>query len=145
MTKFNKVVLIMVSIIVALIAIITVIAFSRNNSRGEANEKKETKVSEVILDGCTNEYEMLQNQTITTATVTSKKINKDNELEEQFILKEVDGRILIYKVSNSGEEIIYENTDISTDYLPIKDKKALKERIKVQGKEKLNEFIENFE
>ena len=145
MSKFNKVILIMVSFLVVLTAIITAVIFSNTNKREEANEKKETKVSEVILDECTEEYEMLQNKAITTSTSTSKKVNESPKNEEQFILKEVEGKIVIYTIEKNGEEKLFEKTEISTEYLPKKDRLELEQGIKLQGKEELNQFIENFE
>lgn len=148
MSRFNKIVLILVSILVVLTAIVSAMIFSNSNKQEEANEKKETKVSEIILDECTEEYEKLQNKTITTAVNNSKKVNenKDNDKsDESFLIKELDGKIIIYKIEKSGEEVLYEKTEISTEYLPNKDRVALKEGIRIQGKEKLNEYIEDFE
>lgn len=148
MSRFTKILLIMVSFLIVLIAIITAIIFSNTNKQKEANERKETKVSEVILDECTEEYEMLQNKVITTAVNNSKKVNgnkKDEQDNEQFILKDLEGKIVVYKIENNGEEIIFEKTEISTEYLPEKDKKAIKEGIKVLGQKRLNEIIEDFE
>lgn len=145
MTKYNKFVLIMVSILVVLIAIITAMAVFKKNSRVEANEKKETKVSEVILDECTDEYEMQQNKTVTTAIVTSKKVNSNKEKDKHYILKDVDGKIVVYQIENNGEEILYEKTEISTEYLPDKDKALIVAGIEVKGEQKLNELLESFE
>lgn len=148
MSRFTKILLIMVSFLIVLIAIITAIIFSNTNKQKEANERKETKVSEVILDECTEEYEMLQNKAITTAVNNSKKVNgnkKDEQDNEQFILKDLEGKIVVYKIENNGEETLFEKTEISTEYLPEKDKKAIKEGIKVLGQKRLNEIIEDFE
>lgn len=69
----------------------------------------------------------------------------EGECGEHYILKDEEGKIAIYKISEKGEESLYEKTDISTDYLPEKDKNAIKQGFKINVKEKLNELIESFE
>ena len=64
---------------------------------------------------------------------------------QHYILKQEDGKIVIYKLSEEGKEVLYEKTDIAIDYLPAKDKEAIKEGYKVNGKEKLNKLMESFE
>ncbi|MBR3255970.1 MAG: BofC C-terminal domain-containing protein [Clostridia bacterium] len=202
MSNINKVIIIMVSITVVLIAIVLALVISQNTSREEATEIKETKVSEVILDDCTDEYEMMQNEVVKTNTeeekispncrlIVQKKYNGcndtineymqmpqklvnaskeelqkeykdwqikeftpnqvtiykeyDGECGEHFILKENEGKIDIYKIDEQGKQTIYEKTEISTTYLPEKDKLAIAEGLKVNSEEKLNEIIESFE
>lgn len=69
----------------------------------------------------------------------------DGECGEHYILKDKEGKVIVYKIDNNGKEQEYEKTEVSTDYLPEKDKKLIKEGLKVNGKEKLNEIIESFE
>ena len=69
----------------------------------------------------------------------------DGECGEHYILKNEDGKIVIYKRNKDGEETQYENTDVSVDYLPDDDKKMLENGLKVNGREKLNKLIESFE
>ncbi len=69
----------------------------------------------------------------------------DEVCGQHYILKQEDGKIVIYKLSEEGKEVLYEKTDIAIDYLPNKDKEAIKEGYKINGKEKLNKLIESFE
>ena len=69
----------------------------------------------------------------------------DGECGEHYILKDENGKIVIYKISEKGEETFYEKTNVSIDYLPEKDKSAIKQGLKINVKEKLNELIEGFE
>lgn len=67
------------------------------------------------------------------------------ECGEHYILKNDDGKIVIYKRNKNGEETQYEKTDVCVDYLPDDDKQMLKNGLKVNGREKLNKLIESFE
>lgn len=69
----------------------------------------------------------------------------DGECGEHFILKDDDGKIAIYKILENGEEELYETTEISTDYLTGLDNMDIQNGLRVNGLEKLNELIENFE
>lgn len=67
------------------------------------------------------------------------------ECGEHFLLKDDDGTIAIYKILENGEEELYEKTEISTDYLTQIDSADIKNGLRVNGKEELNELIESFE
>ena len=53
--------------------------------------------------------------------------------------------IVIYKLLEDGTEKEYEVTDISTEYITDTDKINMKNGIKVNGKQELNQLIEDFE
>lgn len=83
-----------------------------------------------------------------------KKFSTDNvvlykELEgscdNDYIIKEKDGNIVIFKLDNKDREILYDVTSIEVQYLPETDLKQLKDGIKVNGLEKVNQIIEDFE
>ena len=65
--------------------------------------------------------------------------------DEHYILREKDGKIVIYKIDENGQEKLYETTEIAIDYLTDEDKENIKNGIKVTGKEELNQLIEDFE
>lgn len=67
------------------------------------------------------------------------------ECGQHYILKEVNGVIVIYQITETGEEKEYQKTEIATDYLTDTDKIAIKNGLKVEGKEALNQIIEDFE
>ena len=139
MNKNNKVILIMIGIITVLIAIFSDFIIYRPISQNKVGEKAETEISEVILDECTDEFENMEEEIIKTNAALDKG-NKDH-----YVLKDNDGKILIYKINDQGKEELYEETEISTEYLPEADKKLINDGLKVEGREKLNEIIESFE
>ena len=70
---------------------------------------------------------------------------KEGICEEHYLLKENNGYIAIYKIDNAGKEILKENTQIVTTYLPETDKQNLKNGIKIIGKENLSLTLEDYE
>ncbi|MBO4293241.1 MAG: hypothetical protein J5881_02485 [Clostridia bacterium] len=203
MDKLNKVIISMLTISAILIAIVVALLLNQNNkNKGEVGESTKTQIGEVIYDECTDEYEEIGEDVITTNTeeekispnckitltkyykgckdtindyisvpqelvnCTEKQLqgkyndweikefssNKivlyrefEGECGEHYILKDNNGKIYIYKINENGKQEEYEKTDVATDYLPEKDKEAIKQGLKVNGKEKLNELIESFE
>lgn len=69
----------------------------------------------------------------------------DSVCDEDYIIREKDGNIVVFKLNNEGREILYDTTSIESQYLPETDLIQLKEGIKVNGLEKLNQIIEDFE
>ena len=70
---------------------------------------------------------------------------KEGICDEHYLLKENNGYIAIYKIDNAGKEILKENTQIVTTYLPETDKQNLKNGIKIIGKENLSLTLEDYE
>lgn len=67
------------------------------------------------------------------------------ECGEHYILKDKDGQIVVYSIDSNGKENEYEKTCISTEYLTDADKVNIKNGIRVNGKQELNQMIEDFE
>lgn len=82
-------------------------------------------------------------------TFTSNEIvlfqNIDGECGEHYVVKDKNGKVTIYKVTEDGEEVEFEQTQITTEYLPETDKVNMKNGISVNGREELNQLIEDFE
>lgn len=78
-----------------------------------------------------------------TQIVISKK--EEGECGEHYIVKDKEGKVAIYKLLEDGTENEYEVTDISTEYITDTDKINMKNGIKVNGKQELNQLIEDFE
>ena len=78
-----------------------------------------------------------------TQIVISKK--EEGECGEHYIVKDKEGKVVIYKLLEDGTEKEYEVTDISTEYITDTDKINMKIGIKVNGKQELNQLIEDFE
>lgn len=70
---------------------------------------------------------------------------KEGECGEHYIVKDRDGKVVIYEKKSDGQEIFIEETDIATDYLTETDKINMKNGIKINGKQELNQLIEDFE
>lgn len=70
---------------------------------------------------------------------------EEGECGEHFIVRDNNGKITIYEILEDSSEKEYEITDISTEYLTETDKINMKQGIKVNGKQELNQLIENFE
>lgn len=64
---------------------------------------------------------------------------------EHYIIKEKDGYIAIYTINENNKETLQEMTQILTAYLPEEDLIRLKEGIQIQGKENLNQALEDYE
>lgn len=73
-------------------------------------------------------------------------LSKDFEGEcgEHYVLKNVDGNIVVFKIVNGIEEE-YEKTDISVDYMTETDKISFENGLKVYGKQNLSQILEDFE
>lgn len=69
----------------------------------------------------------------------------EGSCNEHFVVREKDGKVVIYKILENGEEEEIEVTQISTDYLTETDKMEMEKGIKVNGKQELNKLIEDFE
>lgn len=80
-------------------------------------------------------------------TDTDIIISKDFEgsCDEHFIVKDVDGIVTAFKIKEDGTEEEYEITDIATEYLTDTDKIEMKNGIRVNGKQNLNQLIEDYE
>ena len=70
---------------------------------------------------------------------------EEGQCDEHYIVRDENSNIMIYKILSDGKEEIYQNTGISTEYLPETDKISLRDGIKVFGRENLNSVIEDFE
>lgn len=69
----------------------------------------------------------------------------DSNCGQHFILRNDNGKVIIYKINENNEEEIYEKTEISVEYLTETDKVEIQNGIRVNGVEDLNQLIENFE
>lgn len=70
------------------------------------------------------------------------KKEEEGQCNEHYIIKDENSNIIIYRVLNDGAEEVYQNTGISTEYLPETDRINLKSGVKVFGIENLNSIIE---
>lgn len=69
----------------------------------------------------------------------------DSNCGQHYVLRNVDGKIVVYIIGEDNEESVFETTDISVDYLTESDKIEIENGIRVNGKENLKQLIEDFE
>ena len=78
-----------------------------------------------------------------TDIILSKEL--EGSCNEHFLVKDVDGIVTVFKVLDNGTEEEYQVTDIATEYLTDTDKIEMKNGIRVNGKQNLNQLIEDYE
>ena len=64
---------------------------------------------------------------------------------EHYLLKSENGIVSIYQVLDNGNLEKIEETEISVEYLPETDKINMEKGIEVNGKQNLNQLLEDFE
>ncbi len=64
---------------------------------------------------------------------------------EHYIVRDKEGKVVIYEIQDDESEKEYEETDIYTEYLTETDKNNIQKGIYVNGKQNLNQLIEDFE
>lgn len=70
---------------------------------------------------------------------------KQGNCGEHYMVKDKEGQVAIYQVLEDGTEKELEVTGITTEYLPETDKINMKNGIEVNGKQDLNQLIEDYE
>lgn len=70
---------------------------------------------------------------------------KEGECGEHYMIKDKEGKVTIYQILENGEQQEIEVTAITTEYLPETDKINMKKGIQVNGRQELNQLIEDFE
>lgn len=111
----------------------------------------------------TSEYREVAEELVNKTKSEMEKIYKDWKVEkfsdadivlikeeagtcgEHYVVRDKDGRIAIFEVQKDGTEKECEITDIYTEYLTETDKNSIKKGIFVNGKQNLNQLIEDFE
>lgn len=69
----------------------------------------------------------------------------DSQCGEHYIVRDKDGKVAVYLLSGDGTETELQKTEISTEFLTEADKLELQNGISANGKQELNQVIENFE
>ena len=110
------------------------------------NEYKDIDSSDVNL---TEDEIQNKNREWTINEFSSEQVIFEKESEEfcnqHYKLKLIDNRIVIFNISEDGEEKEYKRTEISSEYLTQEDLLRLKEGITVYGKENLTSVLEDYE
>ena len=69
----------------------------------------------------------------------------DSQCGEHYIVRDKDGKVAVYLLSGDGTETELQETEISTEFLTEADKLELQNGISANGRQELNQVIENFE
>ena len=74
-------------------------------------------------------------------------LNKEVEgsCNEHYIVRDVDGTVTVFHVLEDGTEEQYMVTDIATEYLTDTDKIEMEKGIEINGKQNLNQLIEDYQ
>lgn len=70
---------------------------------------------------------------------------KQGECGEHYMVKDKEGEVVIYQILQDGTQKELEVTAITTEYLPEADKINMKNGIQVNGKQALNQLLEDYE
>lgn len=70
---------------------------------------------------------------------------KNQMCQNHYVLKEKDGKIVVYYFDETGEEKLKNETDILTKYLPDEDIELLKKGIKANSEAQLNQILSDYE
>ena len=142
---------ILITFTVIFMIAIGIVVFNNNNKNIDSQKSNENIVnnetdisSSYIMDDCINEwkdYSLTVQEEIKEASQTLT-----DESKTYIVKSEVDyDYIKVYYINNQNEEILYKVTDIAIQYLGKDDVERLKQGIKVNGLQELNQLLEDFE
>ena len=78
-----------------------------------------------------------------TDIILNRKV--EGSCNEHYIVRNLNGIVTVFHILDDGTEEKYMVTDIATEYLTDTDKVEMEKGIKVNGKQNLNQLIEDFE
>ncbi len=78
-----------------------------------------------------------------TDIILSKEVEGD--CNEHYVVRDVDGTVTVFHILDDGTEEKYMITDIATEYLTDTDKIEMGKGIEINGKQNLNQLIEDYE
>lgn len=107
-------------------------------------EEVSTDLVNVTQEQLQEHYKSWTIETFSADEVTLYK-ELDGECGEHYMLRDVDGYIVIYEIGTNGDEILLEETEIPTEYLTETDMISIENGLVVYGKENLNKLLEDFE
>lgn len=78
-----------------------------------------------------------------TDIILNRKV--EGSCNEHYIVRNLNGIVTVFHILDDGTEEKYMVTDIATEYLTDTDKVEMEKGIEVNGKQNLNQLIEDFE
>lgn len=132
--SYKKVIGLLIAIIFFISMGVGILLFKYFNK----NEKIGYEYIEKTFDERANSIENIDN-------IENKVLNANSNSESYYIIKNLNGYIVVYEIDENNSEELIESTGIAVEYLTETDKIHLNEGIKVFGKENLNKVLEDFE
>ena len=141
---------VLLSIIIVIILIFGLRIFNNVRKINEPEQENTVNVvdnqtelsGEYVTDDCIDEWE---DYAIFVQEELKDANSSLSDEDKIYILKAENNNIEVYYINENNEEILYKVTDISTKYLPKEDVESLERGIKVEGVQKLNQLLEDFE
>lgn len=65
--------------------------------------------------------------------------------EEHYVVRDVDGKVTVFRKDDGGNEILVLATEANTKYLPVEDRNKLESGISIVGKDNLSNLLEDYE
>ena len=141
-----------VFVLVSIVILFAVGISIYNNAKGKAKEQldnnknividEKEELSKYVTDDCINEWEdyaaYVEEEVKETGSFVFDK-------ERIYVLRLKNDIIEVYYLDDNNQEILYKTTEISAKYLPEEDVKKIEKGIRVEGIEKLNQLLEDFE
>ena len=136
--------------ILVIIGLSIIMAIRIYNSKGDEEKVGENGTAENIVniaeegitDACIDEWDDYDDYIQEQSKTTSSNANQDNS---HYLIKDINGYIVVYYINENNEELLYKETTIPTDYLSQEDINNLQDGIEVVGIESLNKILEDFE
>lgn len=125
-----------------------VITFKIFYKKCEHTIEKKEKISNSLVNATQKEieekYDKWKLQEFSKEKIVlQQEINE--ECGEHYMLRDVDGKINVYKLDENGNESLLNETDIATEYLTETDMINMENGLIVYGKENLNKLLEDYE
>ena len=110
------------------------------SDKSEIPEEMVNKTAKQIQE----EYKEWELEEFTEKEITLSKY-VEGYCNEHYVLKEENGKVVVYEIDKEGKERVVKTTEIETEFLPETDRVSLKNGIKVFTKENLNILLQDFE
>ena len=95
-----------------------------------------------VTDECINEWDAYNEYLEGKIKEASNNIVED---DTHYLLKNIEGHVEVYCITEENGEYLYKKTNISTEYLSNEDLDNLGRGIEIVGIEGLNKILEDFE
>ena len=92
-----------------------------------------------------SKYESWNIEKFSDTQIILTKTDEEEECGEHYMVREKNGKLVVFRIQENGVETEYETTEISLEYIPQTDSISIKNGVRINGNEELNQYLENFE